>query len=324
MARRGAWRLFILGFAAVFATCLLVLPVFGGNVWFSWDYAIIVARATEYLRLPFSVSLQSNFVDGLFGFPFPMNFQLLPEYQFSFHEGKLNPVLFFLTASLLVYSSCFAMARTFGFRSFDAMWSGLTFILLCMPVTAAPLYSTEFWWSGPQWLPMAYGFPTLLMVFYRIGSSKAVAMNLFWVALFIVLSLWICASITKAAVPVMFGLGWFALAFVFVGRTLKKASWKIGTVLAFLGPLDFFGGMAGFSKNSLLVPELQTNNAADLLRSLHYLLNYVGFAGIGVLAYVPIWLAGVVGYPLLLAKRRRFGDGRLFGHARRHSFAHER
>ena len=104
----------------------------------------------------------------------------------------------------------------------------------------------------------------------------------------------------------MFGLGWFAAAFVFVARSLKEASWKIGallllgTIFVLLGPLDFFRGMAGFSKNSLLVPELQTNNAADLLHSLHYLLNYASFAGIGVLAYVPIWLSGVVGYPLLL------------------------
>ena len=306
IAQSGAWRFFVVGFAAVFASCLLILPVLGSNVWFSWDSAIVVARASEYLQLPFSVSLQSNFVDGLFGFPFPMNFQLLPEYQLSFRDGKLSPVVFFLMASLLVYSSCFAMARTFGFRSFDAMWSGLSFILLCMPVSATPLYSSEFWWTGPQWLPMAYGFPALLMTFYWAGRSNNVAISLFCSASFIALSLWMCASITKAVVPVMFGLGWFALAFVFVARSLKEASWKIGTLLVlgtifvYFGPLDFFRGMAGFSKNSLLVPELQTTNAADLLHSLHYLLDYVSFAGIGVLAYLPTWLAGVVGYPLLL------------------------
>jgi hypothetical protein len=154
----AVWSCFAVGLIGVSATCLLILPILGDNVWFSWDSAIIVARATEYLRLPFSISLQSNFVDGLFVYPFPLNFQLLPEYQLAFLSDKLDPVVFFLTASVMVFTSSFAAARSFGFRQFDGMWSGLAFFFLCMPVGARPIYSAEFWWQGPQWLPMAYGF----------------------------------------------------------------------------------------------------------------------------------------------------------------------
>jgi hypothetical protein len=136
----------------------LILPVLGGNVWFSWVSAIIIARATEYLRLPFSISLQSNFVDGLFSYPFPLNFQLLPEYQLAFFGDKLNPVVFFLTASVLVYASCFATARSFGFRPIAGMWSGLAFFFLCMPVGARPIIRPSSGGrvhNGCRW-PMAF------------------------------------------------------------------------------------------------------------------------------------------------------------------------
>lgn len=192
----GVWSCFLVGLLAVSATCLLVLLFWAAIfIWFSWVFAIIVARALEYLRLPFSMSLQSNSVDGLFAYPFPLNFQLLPEYQLAFLADKFDPVAF-LTASVMAYASCFAAARRLAFgRSTRCDRVLLSSFLACR---SAPDRSTRQSSdrSGPQWL--------------------TVAMSLFCLASFVVGSLWMCASITRAAVPVMLGLGWFAVAFVFV------------------------------------------------------------------------------------------------------------
>jgi hypothetical protein len=61
---------------------------------FSWDSAIIVEWATEQLRLPFSILLHRNFVDGFFVYPFPLNFQLLAEYSSPSLVTTLLPLSF--------------------------------------------------------------------------------------------------------------------------------------------------------------------------------------------------------------------------------------
>jgi hypothetical protein len=293
-----------LGSLTVVAACLLTLPVIGGNAWFSWDSAVLVARATEYMRLPFSPSFQSLFVESLFGFPFPINFHLLPEYLLSFRSDELDPVLFFLIASLLMFVACYWLARTFDFPPATAMASGLVLILLGMPVKSPPLYSLMFWWTGPHWLPTIYTFPMMVLIFHALGRRQTATANVAHLLAFVMLVIWYWATMTKVAVVVMLGLSWFLAIFILLESSWKAAAWKIvalaglGAVFVFLGPLDFFRGMAGFSKNSLFIPALQIHGLGDFPKAMFFLLN---FEGLNALLGSWVWLSLIAGYPLLAA-----------------------
>lgn len=293
-----------LGCLTIVAACLLTLPIIGGNVWFSWDSAVLVARATEYMRLPFSTSLQSLFVEGLFGFPFPINFHILPEYLLSFRGHELDPVLFFLIASLLMFIACYWLARTFDFPPATAMASGLVLILLGMPVRSPPFYSLMFWWTGPHWLPTIYTFPVMVLIFRALGRRQTVSANVAHLLAFVVLVIWFWAAMTKVAVVVMLGLNCFLAIFILLEPSWEVAAWKIaalavlGAVFVLLGPLDFFRGMAGFSKNSLFISSLQIRGLGDFPKAISYLLN---FEGLDALFGSWLWLSLIAGYPLLVA-----------------------
>src|SRR5262249_6922502 len=148
------------------------------------DSGVYVTNAKDYFDNGTLTGLVASYTQSFGNLAYPFNYNLLPEVRLAFFGGLIHPVIMYVVASLLFFTSTFVLALMIGFGPLTALVSGLTTVGLTMPVTSPPMFSYIFWWFSPYAIPLVYQFSLLLVTIHYIGRFGTIG-NFFVILLLI-------------------------------------------------------------------------------------------------------------------------------------------
>jgi hypothetical protein len=292
---------FVLGLALVVVAGLVIYPKIGPDMFFSWDSATYVTNARDYFENGTLTGLVASYTQSLGNLAYPFNYNLLPEVRLAYFGGAIHPVLMYLVASILYFSSAFVLAAIIGFGPLTAMVSGLTMIWLTMPLTSPPLFSIIFWYFSPYSIPHVYQFTLLFVTTYYIGRLGIVG-NLLAILLLILEVIWVNVAGAKGGIFVVLGAGLFGIAIATSSESRKVFAWRgLAAVLVLLvivttGVLHYIRGIYAYTATLLLFSEMQSSGTLGaLLRTMFPDLQLSYLQNIS-----KIWLNDQLGYPLTI------------------------
>jgi hypothetical protein len=290
---------FMLGLGLVTVAGLVIYPKIGPDMFFSWDSATYVTNARDYFENGTLTGLVASYTQSLGNLAYPFNYNLLPEVRLAYFDGLIHPVLMYLVASLLYFSSTFVLAAIIGFGPLTALVSGLTMVWLTMPLTSPPLFSIIFWYFSPYSIPHVYQFTILFVTTYYIGRLGIVG-NLLAILLLILEVVWVNVAGAKGGIFVVLGAALFGIAIATSSESWKVFAWRgLAAVLVLLvimttGALNYIRGIYAYTATLLLYSEMQTSATwAALLRTMFPDLQLSYLQNVS-----RIWLNDQLGYPL--------------------------
>jgi hypothetical protein len=290
---------FTLGLGLVIVAGLVVFPKIGSQMFFSWDSSTYVTNAKDYLENGTLTGLVASYTQSLGNLAYPFNYNLLPEVRLAYFDGLIHPVLMYLVASLLYFSSTFVLAAIIGFGPLTALVSGLTTVWLTMPLTSPPLFSIIFWYFSPYSIPHVYQFTLLFVTTYYIGRLGIVG-NLLAILLLILEVIWVNVAGAKGGIFVVLGAGLFGISIATSSESWKVFAWRgLAAVLVLLvivttGVLNYIRGIYAYTATLLLFSEMQSSGTLGaLLRTMFPDLQLSYLQNIS-----KIWLNDQLGYPL--------------------------
>ncbi len=269
----------------------IAFPRVGASLFFSWDSAIYIANARDYLDNGNLTGLIASYTQSFGNIAYPTNYNLLPTIALAYLNGSVDPVAMYVAASALFFLSAFALAAMSGFGALTALVAGLAFILLTMPFTSPPFYTNCFWWDSPSWIPLVYMFAALLVTFWSIGRMRPM-LNMLAILLLCCEVFAVIVGPAKAGFLVLFGVGWYCAALMIALDSRRELVWKAAAgiaVAAFAlasGLLDFVHGLYAYTGNMLFPASTLQDSAPLALLKLFFGAWYVA------------WLKANLGYSL--------------------------
>src|SRR5262245_19115075 len=166
---KSGLAIFALGLTLVIIAGLATFPRIAPEILFSWDSATYVTNAQEYFEAGTLTGLIASYSQSLGNLAYRLNFNLLPEARLSYIGGQLHPVIMYLLASALFFTTAYVISVTFGFGLLTSLVSGLIVVLLTMPVTSPAKFSEMYWWHSPYAIPLVYQFAALVVTARFVG-----------------------------------------------------------------------------------------------------------------------------------------------------------
>lgn len=283
----------VMGLTAVIVAGSIAFPRVGASLFFSWDSAIYIANARDYLDNGNLTSLVASYTQSFGNLAYPTNYNLLPTISLASSNGSVNPVAMYVLASALFFLSAFAIAAMAGFGAPTALVAGLAFVLLTMPFTSPPLYTNCFWWDSPSWIPLVYMFAALLVTFWSVGRMRPLA-NVLAILLLCCEVFAVIVGPAKAGFLVLFGIAWYCTALTLFPDSRRELVWKAAAAIAVAafalgsGLLNFVHGLYAYTGNMLFpASTLESSGPLALLKI---------FFG----EWYVAWLKANLGYSLTL------------------------